>query len=118
MEDSDREARHKLPNDLVTMAQAAVKAYLETVGPATTLTELQRNEMADFLARLVEVYFVSGDRETIRTLGAAEVRGGRFVDGGRTILFKDGREPMSGLAVTRASLNTAIEAMKRSKRGQ
>lgn len=81
MEHSDREARHKLLDDLVTMAQAAVKAYLETVGPATTLTELQRNEMADLLVRLVKVYLVSDDRETIRTPGAAEVRGGRFVDG-------------------------------------
>ena len=108
----ERQPRSEPSESYASMAEAAIFAYLQTVGPATTISEAQRNEMADLLARMVTLYSLSGDGSA-RALDAEEVRDGQFSEGGRTLRFRDGRTPISGIAVTRTSLQAAVEAMKR-----
>jgi hypothetical protein len=93
------------------MAEAAMTAYVDVVG-AETLSVVGRNVMAQILSDLLTLYACAADR-TVRSLTADEIRGGIFVDGGRQVEFADGRAPITGLALTRGGLNSAIEGMKR-----
>lgn len=113
MTDQEKEARHRALNDLVSLAEAAVTAYMHTAGPATTLSELQRNDMGERLARVLTLYSISDDRESVRALTAADLEGGTFSQGARIITFRDGRPPIANLAVTRTSLKAAIGRMRK-----
>jgi hypothetical protein len=99
------------------MKIAAATAYLETAGPVTTISEIQRNNMADLLARMVTVYCVSGESHTIMAVSREEIRLGSFTDSGRVLTFKGGRQPISDLMVTKSALKAAIEAIKAKKPG-
>jgi hypothetical protein len=113
--DPQREARHRLLNSVVTLEEAAVRAYVLLAGPATTISEVQRNEMAESLSRALTLYSLSENRETLLALSREEIRGGAFTDGGRTITFKDGRPPITGLVVTRTALHAVLDTMKSMK---
>jgi hypothetical protein len=98
-------------SEFIPMAEAAMTAYVDVVG-AETLSVVGRNVMAQILSDLLTLYACAADR-TVRSLTADEIRGGIFVDGGRQVEFADGRAPITGLALTRGGLNSAIEGMKR-----
>jgi hypothetical protein len=68
--------------------------------------------MAQSLSQMVALYVVSEDRRSVEVLKAGEVEG-RFTEGGSVLSFSNGREPIRGIAVTRASLKVAIEFMNR-----
>jgi hypothetical protein len=113
MDLQQKEERHRALNDLVTLAEAAVTAYLQTAGPATTISEVQRNQMGERLARVLTLYSIAEDRSTVRALSAGELEGGSFVDGARIVTFADGRPSIRNLAVTRTSLKAAVDRLKR-----
>lgn len=115
--DPKKEARHRLLNDLVSMPEAVVVAHLDAVALDTTIPHARCDELAEQLARLVTLYSLSDDRRDIRTLSAEDIRGGTFTGGGRAITFKDGRLPITGLAVRRPALNAALEVLRRAKSG-
>jgi hypothetical protein len=106
------EAAERLLPELVTLQEAALLAHIAASGIDTTITRLHRNDMAVSLCALLTVYAVSDDRRRIRQVSAAELRGGVFSDGGGTVHFRDGRLPITGLAVTRTALKAAVHALK------
>jgi hypothetical protein len=108
----ENEAKQRLLEDLVPMPEAALLAHLSAFGMDHTISRLHREDMAQTLARLLTVYAVSDDRETVRRLAAADLEGGFFAEGGRVVRFKDRRAPITGLAVTRSALKAAVAAVK------
>ena len=103
-----------VPEDLVPMPEAALLAYISASGIDRTITRLHRNDMAETLARLVPVYAVAGDQ--VRRVRPEELEGALFTQGGRVVQFKDGREPIMGLAVPRQALKAAVAALKDAKK--
>jgi hypothetical protein len=116
MQAVEGEARQRLLDDLVPMPEAALLAYLSAFGIDSTISRLHRNDMAETLSQLLTVYAVSEDRKTILRLAAADLEGGIFGDGGRVIRFRDEREAVTGLAVTRTALKAAVAALKDAKK--
>jgi len=116
MQAVEGEARQRLLDDLVPMPEAALLAYLSAFGIDSTISRLHRNDMAETLSQLLTVYAVSEDRKTILRLAAADLEGGIFGDGGRVIRFRDEREAITGLAVTRTALKAAVAALKDAKK--
>ena len=110
------EAREQLLKELVPMEEAALLAYISASGMDRTITRLHRNEMAQTLARLVTVYCISEDGSRVRRLVPEDLQGGIFADGGRKVTFRDQREPITGLAVTRAAIKAAAGALRNANR--
>jgi hypothetical protein len=113
MESAARELKHRELNNLVTMAEAALAAYAQSTGNASTIPSVTGNLYAELLSRLIPLYALSEDRQQVRALTRADIDGGMFRDGGREIWFPDGRPPIRGLALTRTALKAAIEVLKR-----
>jgi hypothetical protein len=112
---SSREERHRLLNELVAMPMAATLAHIQTTDAIRgRVTESQMDAMAAELARLLTLYTISDSRDSITALGPDDTQGGRFKSAGKEVEFFDGRT-ITGLAVTRTSLNAAIDALRRSK---
>jgi hypothetical protein len=112
---SSREERHRLLNELVAMPMAATLAHIQTTDAIRgRVTESQMDAMAAELARLLTLYAISDSRDSITALGPDDTQGGRFKSAGKEVEFFDGRT-ITGLAVTRTSLNAAIDALRRSK---
>ncbi|HVL34034.1 MAG TPA: hypothetical protein VM489_00035 [Burkholderiales bacterium] len=101
--------------DLVPLPKAILIAYFDTVGLAATISEAQRNQMAEALFKVLQVYALAPDGSVARTLSAEDVRGATFTDRGGALSYADGREKISGLAVTRTALEAAIAALKAKK---
>jgi hypothetical protein len=116
MQSVEGEARQRLLDDLVPMPEAALLAYLSAFGIDSTISRLHRNDMAETLSQLLTVYAVSEDRQSLLRLAAADLEGGVFGDGGRVIRFRDEREAITGLAVTRTALKAAVAALKDAKK--
>lgn len=98
------------------MPEAALLAYISAYGIDSTITRIHRNDMAETLARLLEVYAVSGDGKEVRRVGLHELEGGIFSDGGRVVRFRDERDPIDGLAVTREALKAAVAALRNTRK--
>jgi hypothetical protein len=103
-------------NELVPMPEASLLAYISAYGIDNTITRIHRNDMAESLSQLITVFAVSDDNQSIRQLAADELRGGMFSDGGRVVRFRDDREAITGLAVTREALKAAVAALKDTKK--
>jgi hypothetical protein len=106
------QARQAVLNELVPMPEAALLAYIAAFGIDTTISRVHRNDMAETLCRLLTVYCVSEDRQSVRRLGKAELQGGIFANGGHIVRFRDERQAITGLAVTRTALKAAVAALK------
>lgn len=102
-----------LRSDLTALGEAAVLTCLRIQGPGAGFTLDVLDRYAQALSRLTTIYTVSADREYVRALVANEVQGGRFADGGRVLVFNDGRQSIGGLAVRRNELYAAIETLRR-----
>jgi hypothetical protein len=94
------------------MADAAVAACVAVQGDASSIPGVTRNLYAELLSRLVTCYVLSEDRDEIGALQRCDIDGGTFQEGGREIFFADGRQTISGLAVTRTALKAAIEVLR------
>ena len=98
----------------VSMKEAVMLAHVAMYGrpPAS---EMERNGMADTLARVSNLYVASGDGGTVRPLSGDDVLGSFFTGGGRFLTFSDGRPALDGIVLRRASLDAAIAALKRTR---
>jgi hypothetical protein len=105
--------RPGLVGELVSMPVAAALAYIRITGRNEKLSDAQMETMAAELARLITVYAVDDTQKSVRALGPDDTQGGRFRQAGKRVEFTDGRDAITGLAVTRTSLDKAIEALKR-----
>jgi hypothetical protein len=103
-------------NELVPMPEASLLAYIAAHGIDNTISRVHRNDMAERLCQLLDVYCVSEDRRGVRRLDKAELRGGIFAEGGHIVRFRDKRETITGLAVTRTALKAAVAALKDSQK--
>jgi hypothetical protein len=112
----EEQATERLLKELVPLQEAAMLAYISAYGIDTTITRIQRNDMAESLSKLLSVYAVSDDRKSIRRVGAEDLQGGIFADGGKIVRFRDDREAITGLAVTREALKAAVAALKDTKK--
>jgi hypothetical protein len=106
------EVRQQVLDELVPMPEATLLAYIAAFGIDNTISRVHRNDMAELLCQLLAVYCVSEDRKSIRRLSKAELQGGIFGDGGHIVRFRDKRETITGLAVTRTALKAAVAALK------
>jgi hypothetical protein len=106
------EALQQVLDELVPMPEAALLAYIAAAGIDNTISRVHRNDMAETLCRLLPVYSVAADRKSGRRLDPADFEGGIFADGGHTVRFRDQRESITGLAVTRTALKAAVAALK------
>jgi hypothetical protein len=70
--------------------------------------------MAITVARLCPVYLGSSADQTISALTEDHARGGRFADGGKRMVFSDGRPALEHLFVTRTALRAALALITRS----
>ena len=109
------EAGQEVLRELVPMAEASLLAYIAAFGIDNTISRIHRNDMAESLCQLLTVYAVSDDRRSVRRLDRAELEGGIFSEGGHIVRFRDERETISGLAVTRTALKAAVAALKDTK---
>ena len=107
----DREARHRLLDELVFMHVAATWMRQRTTGRNDKASERELDRLAQKLARLATLYSVSEDRKSIVALGLHDMRRGRFKMAGKVVEFPDGRRAITGLAVTLTSLNAAIDRL-------
>jgi hypothetical protein len=113
MQDPTREARHKFLNNAVTMTEAAFFACIETTGGTPRrIPAVELNLMAGVLAALVNVFSVADDRSTVKQLGKETLKGGTFSEGGRVLMFVDGRSSIGDLVVTRNEFKAALEILK------
>ena len=71
--------------------------------------------MAETVAQLCAIYLGSNADETIRALTQDDLRGGRFVDGGKRMVFSDGRPALEHLFVTRTALRAALALISRGR---
>ena len=99
------------PDDLVALGEA-IDEYVRAVSPQGGASELNRNSIADRLSRRLTLYRVSEGGETTRAVSATELRTARFAQGGEALVFRDGRRPVSPLAVKRSALTATIQALK------
>lgn len=102
-----------IPNDLTMLGEAAVLACLRVKGPSSGFSVPVLNLYAQALSRLVTLYALSDDRKQVRSLSPGDLEGGKFRDGGREVVFSDGRTKIGRLAVRLKELHPAIEALKR-----
>ena len=70
--------------------------------------------MAETVAKLCPIYLGSSADETIRALMEHDLRGGRFADGGKRMVFSDGRPALEHLFVTRTAFRAALALIARS----
>ena len=98
--------------ELVPMPEAALLAYVAAFGIDNTISRVHRNDMAETLCQLLTVYCVSADRQSLWRLDQPDLEGGMFADGGQVMRFRDQRETLAGLAVTRTELKAALAALK------
>jgi hypothetical protein len=101
-------------NGLVPVTEAAAIMCFEA---GMTGPYLPRNLdiMAETLAHLCALYVGSSADETIRPLQKDELRGGRFVEGAKRVVFGDGRPALENLVVTRMALRAALHAIERAR---
>ncbi len=73
--------------------------------------------MAESVAQLCAIYLGSSADETVRALTEEELRGGRFADGGKRMVFSDGRPALEHLFITRTALRAALATIERVRKG-
>jgi hypothetical protein len=111
------EAHHAFLNGLVSLAEASVHAHLAATRNLSWGTEESRNKIAARLCELAtELYVLTPDRQQIRRITAIECREGVFKRGGEDLFFPDGRETISGLAMTREAFERAIQQIAEESR--
>jgi hypothetical protein len=91
----------------VPVAEAAAIFCFET-GMTGPYSLRNLDLMAETVARLCPIYLGSSADETVRALTGEELRGGRFADGGKRMVFGDGRPALEHLFVTRTALRAAL----------
>jgi hypothetical protein len=106
------QSRQQVLEEFVPMPEAALLAYVAAFGIDNTISRVHRNDMAENLCQLLTVYCVSADRHDLWRLDKPDVHGGVFADGGQVVRFRDQREPLTGLGVTRTELKAALAALK------
>jgi len=112
----DREARHRLLDELIFLHVATAWMHARTTGRNVKASEPELERLAKELARQATLYSVSEDRKSIVALGSHDTHRGRFKMAGRVMEFGDGRRAITGLAVTLTSLKAAIDrTQKQSK---
>lgn len=109
--EQDKQAGGPEPKDFVMLSEASFIAHVHLHGLDSTVSELRRNEMATFLARIARVFMLSDDGQPLREVTMGELRDGRFADWARRITFGDGRPPIENVAITRSGLREALETL-------
>jgi hypothetical protein len=117
-EDADE---HKLRNSVVPMAGAAALAYQRILGDDYRSANLNRieidlNDLANALAKLVTLYTFAADGSGLRKLSSEETAKAYFLNKGHTLYFKDGSKPTSRIAIHQSELKQAIEQLRNERR--
>ena len=99
---------------LVPIVEAAAIACFE-VGMTGPYLPRNIDIMADTVAQLCSVYLGSSADKTITALEKGQLRGGRFVDGAKRMVFQDERPALEHLFVTRAALRAALATIARAR---
>ena len=103
-------------NALVPIAEAAAIACFE-VGMTGPYSPRNIDIMADTVAQLCGLCVGCSTGKTITALNRDELRGGRFVDGAKRMVFQDGRPALEHLFVTRTALRAALATIGHARAG-
>jgi hypothetical protein len=110
LDEVEREERHAVRNELMTLEAAAALAFerLFSGQPLTKNTPDARNRIAHALAVLMPVYTFNEERTEFYRLAYEDLRRGHFYEGGRELWYTDGRPILQRIAVRSSDLGTAI----------
>jgi hypothetical protein len=114
MEELEREKRHALRNELMLLEVATALAFDRLFGrePLMKSTPQARDRIAHAMAALVSIYTFDEQKASIHELRYDDLRRGRFSEGGRQLLYSDGRKPLLRVAVRNADLGQAINRLR------
>jgi len=103
--------------DLVPVPLAARMVHLRAYGMPPLEPHLTEHldSLAYGLARQGILYAMVGGAPAPRSLAAEELACGYFRHGGKELHFLDARAPIFELAVTRESIESAADALRRSR---
>ena len=103
--------------DLVPLALAARMVYQRAYGISPPQLHLadRLNGLAYSLAGLGSLYAIEGKKSAPRRLSRDEVACGYFRGGGKELHFLDERAPILHIAVARQSIESAVNALRRSQ---
>ena len=97
---------------LVPITDAAAMLCFD-VGMTGPYSQSNLDLMAGTVAELCTLYVASSADETMIALRKEDLRGGRFVDGAKRMVFEDGRPALEHLVVTRTALRAATAVVHR-----
>jgi hypothetical protein len=114
MEEVDREERHAVRNELMTLEAAAALAFerLFAGEPLTKNTPDARNRIAHALAALIPIYSFNEDRTAFYRLTYEDLRRGHFYEGGRELWYTNGKNPLTRIAARISDLSSAIDRLR------
>lgn len=110
MEDVDRLFEEMFTDRDLVAIREATEAYARVVVPDTPVLDMHRDCLAEALCHRLTLFSVSESGAAVRPVGAEELSRGRFMEGARVLVFRDGREPLRNLAVERSALDAALGA--------
>jgi len=114
---AEREQRHAVRADLITLEAACALAFhhiysCDPEGLFSTNTREARDAIAHALVVLTPVYTFNQDRSEIAQIDYGDLRGGRFLEGGRQLCFAlANRTPITRLAIRASALRGAIDQL-------
>ena len=112
---TEREERHAVRADLITLEAACAVAFERIYGKheedsLSLNTPEARNAIAHALVALTPIYTFDEERREITQIDYADQRGGIFEEGGRTLAFPNsGRSRITRLAIRAGALSKAVD---------
>src|SRR5437016_875468 len=110
----EREERHAVRADLITLEAACAVAFERIYGrneedSISRNTPEARNAIAHALVALTPIYTFDEGRREISQIDYADLRGGIFEEGGRSLAFPNtGRTRITRLAIRASALPDAV----------
>jgi len=114
---TEREERHAVRADLITLEAACAVAFERIYGKheedsLSLNTPEARNAIAHALVALTPIYTFDEERREITQIDYFDLRGGIFEEGGRSLAFPStGRTRITRLAIRASALSDAVERL-------
>ena len=102
----------KAANDLIPLELAVQAVYARVYEAEHRKADPgQLNEIAQAIAALVPVFTYDKDPTSVRRLSEQDLQKGLFREGGRIMIFPDGRAPVRTLAVSGEALDIVLREL-------
>ena len=102
----------KAADDLVPLELAVQAIYARVYEAEQRKPDLEQlNAIAHAIAALLPVFTYDKARPSVRRLSEQELQQGLFKQGGRTMVFPDGRTPIQNLAASNEALDIVVREL-------